>query len=104
MRIDAGHEAKTSSEGLLRAAAPYDDWQLGPLRRSRVTRTKLLSPARIVGVESTNRDELIARLNTSGGGGAPRNYLSHVQSTRVLKARDSKLRHVRGVVRQTKSR
>jgi hypothetical protein len=78
MRIDTRHEAKTRSERLLRAATPYDDWQLGPLRQSCVTRTKLLGPARIVGVEPTNRDELIAGLNTSRGGGALRNYLSHV--------------------------
>jgi hypothetical protein len=78
MRVYACHEAKTSSESLLRAAAPYDDWQLGPLRQSRVTRTKLLGPARIVSIESTNRHELIAGLNTSRGGGALRNYLSDV--------------------------
>jgi len=63
---------------LLRAAAAYDHRDVTAFRRARVTRTKFLGPVRIVGIESADRDELITGLNTGRGGGALRDYLSHM--------------------------
>ena len=78
MRVDTRHEAKMGSESLFSAGTSHDYGKLGTFWQARVSRTELLGPARIVGIESAHGHELIAGLNTSRGGGALRDYLSYV--------------------------
>src|SRR5882762_443874 len=90
-------------QSLLGAISPDDDGKLSAFGLPGVARAEFARPVGVVGVESADRNQLIARLDARRSGGTSRNHFGHVQAGRVLQTGNAELRHMRRVPRESKT-